>query len=86
MRAPGSGCGERGSSFVGAVAALIGDKFGWMGGWAALCATAIAFYYSVVAGWCVRYLWAAVSGELARTESAAMWSSFTTRGTGCRPS
>ena len=31
---------------IGAVSALIGDKFGWMGGWAALCATAIGFYYS----------------------------------------
>jgi NSS family neurotransmitter:Na+ symporter len=63
---------------VGAFAALMGEKFAWMGGWTALCATAIAFYYSVVAGWCVRYLWASLSGELARTESAALWEGFTT--------
>jgi len=62
---------------VGAVGALIGQKLAWMGGWAALCATAIGFYYSVVAGWCVRYLWAALSGELARTESQTLWSDFT---------
>jgi NSS family neurotransmitter:Na+ symporter len=62
---------------IGAVSALIGDKFGWMGGWAALCATAIGFYYSVVAGWCVRFLWASISGELSRGDSATLWSSFT---------
>jgi len=62
---------------VGAISSLIGDKFGWMGGWAALCATAIAFYYSVVAGWCVRYLWASLSGELATKESAVLWANFT---------
>ncbi len=61
----------------GAIGELAGEKLAWMGGWAALCATAIGFYYSVVAGWCVRYLWAAVSGELSRTDSATLWSSFT---------
>jgi NSS family neurotransmitter:Na+ symporter len=63
---------------IGAVGALIGERFGWMGGWAALCATAIGFYYSVVAGWCVRYLWASLTGELATTPSAELWETFTT--------
>ncbi len=62
---------------IGAVGELAGEKFAWMGGWAALCATAIGFYYSVVAGWCVRYLWASLTGELARVPSAQLWASFT---------
>jgi neurotransmitter:Na+ symporter, NSS family len=62
---------------VGAVAALIGQRFAWMGGWAALCATAIGFYYSVVAGWCVRYLWASVTGELETTPAKTLWRTFT---------
>jgi len=63
---------------IGAIGALAGERLAWMGGWAALCATAIGFYYSVVAGWCVRFLWASVSGELARTDPAEFWASFTT--------
>jgi NSS family neurotransmitter:Na+ symporter len=35
---------------VGAFTQLVGKKWAWMGGWVALCATAIMFYYSVVAG------------------------------------
>jgi NSS family neurotransmitter:Na+ symporter len=53
-----------------------GDRWTWMGAWVAVCATGIMFYYSVVTGWCLRYLWAAGSGELARRESAEVWASF----------
>jgi NSS family neurotransmitter:Na+ symporter len=49
----------------------------WMGGWIALCATAIMFYYSVVTGWCLRYLAAAATGGLAGPEAAEnLWTSF----------
>jgi NSS family neurotransmitter:Na+ symporter len=61
---------------VGAFRLLAGKKSGWMGGWVALCATAIMFYYSVVAGWCLRYLVAAVRGELAGGDAADFWTSF----------
>jgi len=63
---------------VGAFARMAGEKYAWMGGWAALCAMAIMFYYSVVAGWCLRFFWAAASGELARRDPAELWGSFTT--------
>jgi NSS family neurotransmitter:Na+ symporter len=42
----------------------------------ALCATAIMFYYSVVAGWCLRYLWAAIAGELGGTSAEGFWSGY----------
>lgn len=47
-----------------------------MGGWAALCATAIMFYYSVVAGWCLRYFAASVVGELRSTDPTSFWEGF----------
>ncbi len=61
---------------VGAFAALAGRGRAWMGGWVALTATCIMFYYSVVSGWCLRYLGAALTGELARKDPGAVWSGF----------
>ncbi|MEM9291464.1 MAG: sodium-dependent transporter [Acidobacteriota bacterium] len=61
---------------IGSFVTMAGERFAWMGGWVALCATAIMFYYSVVAGWCLRYLWASLSGELAATESQSFWDGF----------
>ena len=65
-----------GRGAVGAFEKLVGRGSGWMGGWVALCATAIMFYYSVVAGWCLRYLWAALTGELERQAAGGFWSSY----------
>jgi NSS family neurotransmitter:Na+ symporter len=63
---------------VGAFAALTGKKTAWMGGWVAACAIFIMFYYSVVTGWCFRYLFAAVTGQLGLGEPGEFWQSFTT--------
>jgi len=41
---------------VGTFARIAGEKFAWMGAFVGFVATAIMFYYSVVAGWCVYYL------------------------------
>ncbi|MBN1300975.1 MAG: sodium-dependent transporter [Melioribacteraceae bacterium] len=49
---------------IGAISKTAGNKYGWMGAFIALVTTAIMFYYSVVAGWCIRYFISAVSGEL----------------------
>jgi NSS family neurotransmitter:Na+ symporter len=40
---------------VGSFAVLVGKKFAWMGTFVGFVTTAIMFYYSVVAGWCIRY-------------------------------
>lgn len=61
---------------VGAFAALAGRRSAWMGAWVALCATGIMFYYAVVSGWCLRYLAAALTGELATAQPAALWDGF----------
>lgn len=61
---------------VGAFTRLAGERSAWMGGWVALTATGIMFYYSVVAGWCLRYLWASLSGELAGRSSDDLWQSY----------
>lgn len=66
---------------VGAFARLAGRNRAWMGGWVAFCAAAIMFYYSVVAGWCLRYLAASVLGELRGVESETFWDGFVGTGT-----
>ncbi len=62
---------------VGAFAKLSGRGTTWMGAWVALCATAIMFYYSVVSGWCIRYLFASLDGELRGEAPGALWHRFT---------
>ena len=61
---------------VGAFSRLAGPKFAWMGAWIAWTSTAIMFYYTVVMGWTIRYLWAAVAGQLRGSEPGAVWGSF----------
>src|SRR5690606_19082286 len=48
----------------------------WMGAWVAFTATAIMFYYSVVAGWTIRYFWAGVTGELQGEVPGTLWASY----------
>jgi NSS family neurotransmitter:Na+ symporter len=47
---------------VGSFGRLLGPGKTWMGGWVTFCSVAILFYYSVITGWCLRYLVAAVAG------------------------
>ncbi len=62
---------------IGAFAEMGGRGYAWMGGFVALCASAIMFYYSVVTGWCFRYLVAALGGGLADANAAQqLWDSF----------
>jgi NSS family neurotransmitter:Na+ symporter len=59
-----------------------GAKRAWMGGFVALTATAIMFYYSVVAGWCMHYLGATALHDLPTTTEAstAVWEGFQSSG------
>ena len=64
---------------IGAIAKTAGSNFGWMGAFIAFVAMAIMFYYSVVAGWCIRYFITALSGDLFNTSShLEYWNSFST--------
>jgi len=63
---------------LGTIAKVAGKKFSWMGGFIAFVATAIMFYYSVVAGWCVYYFSQMVINPLPITteSSMAVWEGF----------
>ncbi|MFQ5549981.1 MAG: sodium-dependent transporter, partial [Gemmatimonadales bacterium] len=57
---------------------LMGPRWAWMGAFVAFVATAIMFYYSVVAGWTLRYLVASVTGEVPGANPGEFWTSYTT--------
>jgi NSS family neurotransmitter:Na+ symporter len=62
---------------IGAFVKMGGRKTAWMGGFVALCATAIMCYYSVVTGWCFRFLLAATTGALADPAAGQqLWDTF----------
>jgi SNF family Na+-dependent transporter len=68
------------SGTIGAFSKLIGRGFGWMGAWVAFTAVAIMFYYSVVAGWTIRYFWAGAAGQLDGEIPGALWTSYAETG------
>ncbi len=62
---------------IGAIAKTAGKSYAWMGAFIAFVSTAIMFYYAVIAGWCLRYLYLAASGDLlTATDHLALWNSF----------
>ena len=67
---------------VGSIAKVAGAKYGWMGAFIAFVATAIMFYYSVVAGWCLYYFSQMVVNPLPITaeSSTAIWEGFQASG------
>lgn len=59
---------------IGAFGALLGRGRAWMGAFVGLCTLLIMFYYSVVAGWCFRYLVGAfASHERLAEDAAGLW-------------
>lgn len=77
------GIGRNGrKGIIGSFSKLIGQKKGWMGGFIGFVATAIMFYYSVVAGWCMYYLFQSVGMGLPDTYEASIqvWDSFHANG------
>jgi NSS family neurotransmitter:Na+ symporter len=62
---------------IGAISKTAGKQFGWMGAFIVLVSTSIMFYYSVVTGWCLRYFYSAISGELFQVRNhLEYWNSF----------
>lgn len=63
---------------IGTFAKIAGHKFAWMGAFVGFVATAIMFYYSVVAGWCVFYFQEMLLNPLPLTIDAAqgVWDQF----------
>lgn len=62
---------------IGAFVQLAGEKYAWMGGFVVIVSTAIMFYYSVVTGWCIKYLSAIFTDNLLMvSDYNAYWHSF----------
>lgn len=61
---------------VGAFSKVMGRRYAWMGGFVALCSIAIMFYYSVVTGWCLKYILASLEGTLPGGNSPEYWQAF----------
>ncbi|MFA3782503.1 sodium-dependent transporter [Melioribacteraceae bacterium 4301-Me] len=62
---------------VGAFTKTAGSKFTWMGGFVAFVTIAIMFYYSVVTGWCIKYMISAFTGNLFNvSDQLQNWNEF----------
>jgi len=65
---------RRGS--LGSFMFLRGERGAWMGGFVALITGGIMFYYSVVTGWCLRYLVGTLSGAVNGATGPEFWHAF----------
>lgn len=73
------GIGRNGrKGVIGSIIKLVGKKYAWMGSFIGFVATAIMFYYSVVAGWCLYYLIESLTADLpSSTQQATLvWDGF----------
>jgi len=65
---------------IGAFRDFVGRNHTWMGTWVALVCIMIMFYYSVVTGWCMKYLTLALTGTfkpgLTTADTQAIWDGF----------
>lgn len=73
------GIGRHGrKGVIGSFIKLVGKKYAWMGSFIGFVATAIMFYYSVVAGWTLYYLIESLTAELPSTveQATLVWDGF----------
>lgn len=73
------GIGRNGrKGVIGSFIKLVGKEFAWMGSFIGFVATAIMFYYSVVAGWCLYYLIESLTSALPADmqQAEAVWYGF----------
>ncbi len=63
---------------VGTFGKIAGERFAWMGAFVGFVASAIMFYYAVVAGWCVFYFVEMFTNPLPLSNEASqgVWDSF----------
>ncbi len=73
------GIGRNGrKGVIGSFIKIAGEKFAWMGSFIGFVATAIMFYYSVVAGWCLYYLLESIFAALPENleQANTVWDGF----------
>ena len=61
---------------IGAFGKLVGRNASWMGSFVGFCSMAIMFYYAVVAGWCFKYLYGAITGSVFEQGGRGFWDAF----------
>jgi NSS family neurotransmitter:Na+ symporter len=61
---------------IGAFTKIAGPRYTWMGSFMALVTCLVLFYYSVVTGWTLKYLWVSAAGQLRGAPPAEFWSAF----------
>ena len=61
---------------IGAFVCLVGERCAWMGGFVVVTSVMIMFYYSVVTGWTLKYIFVAASGTLTEVDPAAYWTTY----------
>ena len=66
------------SGVIGIFIKAVGKKLSWMGTFVAFVSTAIAFFYTVVVGWCIYYFIYTVSHSLPETtpDAMAVWNDY----------
>ncbi len=55
----------------------MGEKFTWFGAFVAWVSTAILFYYSVVVGWCIKYIISTIFNYSDLQKAESFWLNFT---------
>jgi NSS family neurotransmitter:Na+ symporter len=55
---------------------MMGPRWAWMGAFVVFVASAIMFYYSVVAGWTFRFTAAAITGEIPSGNPGEFWTTY----------
>lgn len=65
-----------GYGVVGSFGKTMGRRFTWVGCFVGFIPMAITFYYSVVAGWCIKYLFSAAAGSLSGVDGMEYWDGF----------
>lgn len=62
---------------IGAFKEFLGERYSWMGGFVGWISYAIACYYAVVMGYCVRYFVYALTGVISPgVNTEALWNNF----------
>ncbi len=66
------------SGVIGIFLQAVGKKLSWMGTFVAFVSTAIAFFYTVVVGWCIYYFMYSLTHSLPNTtpDAMAVWDQY----------
>lgn len=62
---------------AGAIGALVGERYNWLGAFVGMVTCFILFYYSVVTGWCIKYFVASTGAAFSLENAESYWNRFT---------